>query len=296
MRMTVLITALMAVSASNAASAQDRYTFECKERSADQIKIFSRILGARTDVYPTKADYPWMVSLSRALPAGGEQSFCGGALISSDLVVTAAHCIEGSGSQVSFFVRQIAEDGSPRGDTRQVASIRKHEQFSESRARGIDYDIALIRLTEPFDIGRFDLPVIQSPRSQLSEFYGQPGDCVRVIGWGSTKWDEAAGRGAQTSDKLLAADIRVWNEASCAAAYPNATTMTEKLCAGYPEGKVDSCSGDSGGPLFATGGATGIRLLGVVSYGAGCGREGKPGVYARLSSLLDWMRETAQKM
>lgn len=296
MRLTVLFAALVAIFANNAALAQDRYTFECKERSADQIKVFSRILGARTDVYPTKADYPWMVSLSRTLPGGGEQSFCGGAMISSDLVVTAAHCIKGSGAQASFVVQQIAEDGTPRGETRQVASIRKHEEFSESRTRGINYDIALIRVTRPFDIGWFELPVVQSTQSELSKFYGQPGDCVRVVGWGLTSWNGTTGSGGQTSDKLLAADIRVWNEASCAAAFPNATTMTEKLCAGYPEGKVDSCSGDSGGPLFATGGTTGIRLLGVVSYGAGCGLEGKPGVYARLSSLRDWIRETAQKM
>ena len=63
----------------------------------------------------------------------------------------------------------------------------------------------------------------------------------------------------------------------------------QHLCAG--QGK-DSCQGDSGGPLVVEGSNGKWELIGVTSFGEKCNRKGFPGVYARVTSALDWIYET----
>ena len=54
---------------------------------------------------------------------------------------------------------------------------------------------------------------------------------------------------------------------------------------------MDTCTGDSGGPLVCKQ-SFGYALRGITSYGSGCGRENKPGVYTRVSSFHKWMKTT----
>jgi secreted trypsin-like serine protease len=63
------------------------------------------------------------------------------------------------------------------------------------------------------------------------------------------------------------------------------------VCAGYPQGGTDTCQGDSGGPML--GSVAGVpRVVGTTSFGEGCARPGKPGVYGRVgdSTLREWIR------
>ena len=59
--------------------------------------------------------------------------------------------------------------------------------------------------------------------------------------------------------------------------------------------KSDSCQGDSGGPLICVENNTPI-LRGIVSFGKGCGRPGLPGIYTRVSTYIDWIDDTIERM
>jgi secreted trypsin-like serine protease len=107
----------------------------------------------------------------------------------------------------------------------------------------------------------------------------EPGTAATVYGWG-----DLTGSG-DYAGSLHAARLHVLPDARCEEAYPGGADGTylpeSMLCAGEAQGGRDACQGDSGGPLVAQG-----RLIGLVSWGSGCGRAGSPGVYTRVSDVL----------
>ena len=96
------------------------------------------------------------------------------------------------------------------------------------------------------------------------------------------------------ADTLQKAQVPITTDAYCADAYDSFEADTQ-ICAGYPEGGVDTCQGDSGGPMFGRNAAGALRVVGATSYGEGCARPGKPGVYARVGddTLREWIRSQA---
>jgi trypsin len=88
--------------------------------------------------------------------------------------------------------------------------------------------------------------------------------------------------------------VPVTTDAYCAGAYDDFDVKT-MLCAGYAQGGVDTCQGDSGGPLFGRNAAGDLKVVGATSFGEGCARPGKPGVYARVAddTLRRWIASQA---
>lgn len=120
--------------------------------------------------------------------------------------------------------------------------------------------------------------LVRDPHGAGGDAAYKPGVRATVYGWGDTTG------GGKYPTALRAAPVTVLDDGACARAYPpnsdgtyEATTM---LCAGDPRGGYDACQGDSGGPLVAQG-----RLIGLVSWGNGCGRADSPGVYTRVSGV-----------
>jgi secreted trypsin-like serine protease len=111
----------------------------------------------------------------------------------------------------------------------------------------------------------------------------KPGQPLEVTGWGATS------QGGDVSRDLLKASVPYVENATCnePASY-HGKVLPGMICAGYREGGIDSCQGDSGGPLvWRT--SEGPVLVGVVSFGEGCARKLKYGVYTRVSAYRVWV-------
>ncbi|MFD4632817.1 S1 family peptidase [Streptomyces sp. NPDC058284] len=229
------------------------------------------------------SDSPWAVALSSRARFGDARAgqYCGGAAVGRSTVLTAAHCV--SETVLGVAVDKVADLkviagrgdlGTKEGSEIAVRSVRVDPEYDSYTNSG---DVAVLTLAEPLP-EKYTIPVAAAGDPAY-----QPGTDAAVYGWGDTT---GSGDYART---LHAADVGVLADAVCEKAYPGsaegkyiARTM---VCAGVMEGGRDACQGDSGGPLVARG-----RLIGLVSWGSGCGRPGDPGVYTRASEAAKVMR------
>ena len=219
------------------------------------------------------ADHPWQVALLDAGSSAPSQ-FCGGSLVAPDAVVTAAHCIDNwfvAGDPAKVDVLVGTKDLSSGGERLKVRSVAVHPNWN---GRTNDYDVAVLRLATPAAQGQ-SVPIDPAPIATL------PKAGTWVTGWGVTS------EGGSASDELLGAEVPVVTNEVCRRPESYGNGITDRmLCAGEREGGVDSCQGDSGGPLTHRG-----RLIGIVSWGIGCARRLKYGVYTRVSSVAPWIQQ-----
>ncbi|WP_307867656.1 S1 family peptidase [Umezawaea beigongshangensis] len=212
------------------------------------------------------ATHPWVVYL---VDAGGFQ-FCGGTLIAPDEVLTAAHCAAGQRPGSLRVVAGREDKQSQQGAVLEVTRIWVHPGFV-SADRGDD--VALLTLGRETELT--PLPLAGPDDAALYE-EGVPAE---AYGWGRVSEQGSPSR------RLLGVVLPLTSDATCAGAYPQFDPLA-MVCAGEPDGGVDTCQGDSGGPLVAGG-----KLVGVTSWGEGCGRPGRPGVYARVRTYEPAVRE-----
>ena len=214
-----------------------------------------------------KGEFPFIVSLQGSW--GGH--FCGGSLIKPEWVLTAAHCIPGGIRTVVAGLYDQSQ--SAESEKLDVAEVIAHPQYN---TRPQDYDFALVHLKKA---SKF--PPVALNRSELAR--ATP---LVTAGWGYTE------ENGEIPNVLRKVTVPLVSAEACSASYPGQIT-DRMLCAGLPEGGKDSCQGDSGGPLLS---GTGARrtLAGVVSWGQGCARPDKYGVYSKVSSVLPWIEETAK--
>lgn len=222
--------------------------------------------------------FPWQVSLGVSWITNPEYAhFCGGSVYNDRWIVTAAHCLRNTDpSQV------IITAGTNRlvpGSTRRnVKRIILHKNYVQAT---FDNDIALMELLDPLPLGDKIRPVAPlSPGDEAAMM--TPGAPLSVTGWGATEEDGDTVRVLRFLENIPVILRAVCNEPL---SYDGAITEN-MFCAGVP-GK-DSCQGDSGGPVTA-GTKASPRLAGVVSWGEGCGRPDKYGVYTRVPRYVAWI-------
>jgi secreted trypsin-like serine protease len=202
---------------------------------------------------------PWAVYLTDE--RGGQ--FCGGTIVTPTKVLTAAHCAVGrSPSDLRVVAGREDKQDRDSGVSVMPADIWVHKQYV---AADEGEDVAVLTLKKA-------LPYTPLPIAELTDraLY-QPGTQLRALGWGRTS------ENGKTSRYLLQATVPVLPDDFCVETYPQ-FVKADMFCAGYEGGKIDTCQGDSGGPIVVNG-----KLVGVTSWGEGCARRNKPGVYVRLS-------------
>ncbi|XP_047191726.1 transmembrane protease serine 5 [Scophthalmus maximus] len=250
--------------------------FECGTRAK-----LPRIIGG---VEATLGRWPWQVSLYYS-----NRHTCGGSIITSQWVVTAAHCVHNYRlPQVSSWVvyagivtRSSAKMAQHKGYA--VEKIIHHKNYNH---RSHDSDIALMKLRTPLNFSDTIRPVC------LPQYdYDLPGGTqCWISGWGYTQPD-----GVHSPDTLKEAPVPVISTKKCnSSCMYNGEITSRMLCAGYTEGKVDACQGDSGGPLVCQDESV-WRLVGVVSWGTGCAEPNHPGVYTKVAKFLGWIYDMIEK-
>jgi len=238
-----------------------------------------------------EGQFPFMVSLVwTSRRTRKVSSFCGGVLITSKHVLTAAHCFntvtKKDWQSEAVDVRVGLVDLTQRekdGNSAKIVDVKIHEGFRKSGV-GVKDDIAIVTLSQDVDEGTVCLPTGHQHIQNRTAV---------VAGWGRIN----QGVSGDTVLKLRYAQLKEIGLEECGEKYDHflrrsrkkAKLTTDQLCAG--DDKADACGGDSGGPLLHLNADYSWMVVGIVSFGpSSCARE-VPGVYTKVANYLNWIKE-----
>lgn len=247
-------------------------------------EVDQRIVGGTPVEASNSPDlFKWMALIWQS----NERPVCGGAQIAPGYIVTAAHChvqLSVSSYQVKLGTRQ-----ADQGKMFEISRAFTHPQYHQLESNEAIYDITILELKDP------DSELSKATIDwNWDEKVPRAGEFVTTAGFGyiSEEWTALP-----NPNRLLRVDVPVVSRSECTGRFENVDEAVH-ICAGYDEGKCDSCQSDSGGPLryvetFENGSQRQL-LVGIVSFGSGCARSMNPGVYTRVSAFAGWINETLE--
>lgn len=222
----------------------------------------------------SSGQFPWQVSIQDS------GHFCGGTLLSKNWVLSAAHCFRSGTDGLSVVVGATSLDGDGNGQRVDVAEVFVHPGYVAFSHKN---DIALVKLASSVSIDDFAIPACLPPKKD--ERYYQGGSLVTISGWGQTTEED-------NPNRLRFAKVPLVAQKKCRRCYRAYQITDNMICAGkLGVGGVDACKGDSGGPMVRIIDGK-LTVVGVVSWGYGCGRPDRPGVYIRTANYLTWIHQT----
>ncbi|XP_054266305.1 trypsin-like isoform X4 [Macrosteles quadrilineatus] len=228
-------------------------------------------------------EFPWYVALVSPTGSSTLQVSCGGSLITSRHVLSAAHCFpRSSGVQPEQLYRAVLglvnRCSQQHPDMVTIARVRVHPEYNPQTQQA---DVSVITLARTVSY----TPVCLPPRNY------QPYGPAVVIGFGSTLAK------SQYPCTLMQAQVDIYSRRQCARSSlaPEYSHVPGTICAGVPAGGVDSCDGDSGGPIMTVGKDGAYIVQGIVSFGEGCARKNLPGVYTKVSAYREFIDSSVNR-
>ncbi|XP_030368865.1 serine protease lint [Scaptodrosophila lebanonensis] len=240
-----------------------------------------RIVGGKGSTFGA---FPWQVLVRESTWLGlFTKNKCGGVLITSRYVITAAHCQPGFLASLVAVMGEFDISGdleSKRPITKNVKSVIVHIQYNPAT---FENDLALLELDSPVQFDTHIVPICMP--NDHADFTGR---MATVTGWGRLKY------GGGVPSVLQEVQVPIIENSVCQEMFHtaghNKKILNSFLCAGYANGQKDSCEGDSGGPLVLQRPDGRYELAGTVSHGIKCAAPYLPGVYMRTTFYKPWLR------
>ncbi|XP_070613100.1 hepatocyte growth factor activator isoform X2 [Erythrolamprus reginae] len=254
----------------------------CGRRHKKQMFLRPRIVGGSSAL---PGSYPWLA----AIYVG--RNFCAGSLIRSCWLVTSAHCFANSPLISTVHVILGQHYFNKTTDITQKFQIEKYILYPDySVFNPTENDIVLIKLkrvNQHCAVRSRFVHTICLPEASMS--FPDHHKCL-VAGWGYLQENSS-----RYSNVVQEALIPIIPDYKCQNVDVYGAEISENMfCAGYLDGRSDACQGDSGGPLACERDGA-FYLYGIVSWGDGCGKPKKPGVYTRVTNYIDWINREIQR-